>query len=161
MEDGALHQSPRAFLSDLSWHHLLLCLCLFLECSPNSTCSSVENLQLPSWQSFSFWQLWAPLKQGRKRNQVSGRVMEARRSIHSCPHPTRLLSFLPSFLLPSFSPLISFHPSLPPFLPSFIPPLFCVLRNPSDISSHFPLTLKSWNTNDDHQHKDYISSHCV
>uniref|UniRef100_A0A8P0SZX6 Pleiotrophin n=1 Tax=Canis lupus familiaris TaxID=9615 RepID=A0A8P0SZX6_CANLF len=39
------------------------------KCSPNSTCSSVENLQLPSRHSFSSWQLWALLKPERKRSQ--------------------------------------------------------------------------------------------
>ncbi|KAI4570682.1 hypothetical protein MJT46_006199, partial [Ovis ammon polii x Ovis aries] len=39
------------------------------KCRLHSTCSNVENLQLPSWHLFSSWQLWTPLKQERKRNQ--------------------------------------------------------------------------------------------
>lgn len=45
-------------------------------CHPNSTSSNVENLQLPSWHSFSSWQPWTLLRLGRKRSRVSSWVTE-------------------------------------------------------------------------------------
>lgn len=75
--NGNWSPSPRSSVSFL-WLRLTPpspFLCLFLECRLHSTCSNVENLQLPFWHLFSSWQLWTPLKQERKRNQVSNIVL--------------------------------------------------------------------------------------